>query len=68
MKEAMQIADISGNVITVTFRPDGSPAQAVKIMGGIAGNIAQLTVEFEPAPGQFWGVTDDCHAMTFRKK
>jgi len=68
MKAAMQILDANLNVITVTFRDDGSPTQAVKIMGGIAWNIAQLTVEFEPAPGQFWGVTDDCHAMTFRKK
>lgn len=68
MKAAIQLEDVNGNLITVTFRADDSPSQAVKITGGIANDLRRIEQAAPPAAGQSWGVTDDCHAMTFTKR
>ena len=67
MKVATQIEDANGNVITVTFRANGNPANAIKITGGISLDLARIAREFPAPPDEFWAVADDCHAYAFKR-
>ena len=67
MKVATQIEDANGNIITVTFRANGAPASAIKIMGSINLDLSRIAREFPTLPDEFWAVADDCHAYAFKR-
>ena len=67
MRVATQIEDANGNIITVTFRANGAPSSAIKIMGGIGLDLARIAREFPAPSGEFWAVADDCHAYAFKR-
>jgi len=67
MKVATQIEDANGNIITVTFRANGAPASAIKVMGGIYLDLARIEREFPAPSDEFWAVADDCHAYSFKR-
>ena len=67
MKVATQIEDANGNIITVTFRANGTPASAIKITGSIDLDLARIEREFPAPEDEFWAVADDCHAYSFKR-